>query len=603
MTDKESIQRDRSKLEAELVAAGCVAKGKTWKCNFHDDRNPSGSIYLGEDGVWRFKCFGCDFCGDIFDVQAKREGKSVDDVLRQLRPDTSPAVRHDRVYASVEEVIGSRPHVAHAFKYTDPDSGVVDLIVLRIEPPDQKKTFSPFRKSLGGWVNRGPAITPLYNRTRLRGAKRVIWVEGELKVHALTALGYTATTTAGGSKAADKADYSPLAGVDEVVIWPDYDALTNGKSSGQDYANDVTAKLEQLKPIPRISIIDPSELGISQDGSDVIDYLADCGGDSDESKRAAVEAALATATAIGAADDLYRQLDDTISGKRRALGWPWRCVAHYSKALMPGTITVLCGAPGASKSFFVLELAWWMHGMSVPMAILELEEDRAYHLQRVLAQMADKAELTDPDWIKGNPGATLSHANDHRDAINSFASTITVSPDKPMTYRDIVNWTKERAAAGCKFIIVDPVTAAESGSEKPWVADLRLVTELKLIARAHSIPIMIVTHPAKMKGATALGLDNLSGGTAFQRFSQCVLWLERITERPVLIRYEGQNLEFPTTINRIMHLMKVRNGPGTGKKIGFVFSKQSLRFEEQGLIEKKMPADSERKNADVEDAL
>ena len=73
-----------------------------------------------------------------------------------------------------------------------------------------------------------PDMRPLYNLPGIKGAERIIWVEGEKCADDLNRMGYTATCTLGGAgmltpKSASSYDFSPLQGK-ELVIWPDNDA-------------------------------------------------------------------------------------------------------------------------------------------------------------------------------------------------------------------------------------------------------------------------------------------------------------------------------------------------------------------------------------------
>jgi hypothetical protein len=63
----------------------------------------------------------------------------------------------------------------------------------------------------------------------------------------------------------------------------------------------------------------------------------------------------------------------------------------------------------------------------------------------------------------------------------------------------------------------------------------------------------------------------------YQRFAQCILWLEAF-DAPR--QAEGCD----TMINRSVAILKCRNGPGHGVRIGFRFEGQSLRFTEVGAI-------------------
>ena len=61
-----------------------------------------------------------------------------------------------------------------------------------------------------------------------------------------------------------------------------------------------------------------------------------------------------------------------------------------------------------------------------------------------------------------------------------------------------------------------------------------------------------------------------------------VLWLEAIEAKEAIVA--GACGRSTTKIDRVMHLLKVKDGPGQGKKIGFRFDVKSLSLAEQGLI-------------------
>jgi hypothetical protein len=85
-----------------------------------------------------------------------------------------------------------------------------------------EKTFRQFHISGGKWLSGAPAGDwPLYLGDGI-GAGSVYIVEGEKAFNAALSIGLNATTSAGGSGAANKTDWRPLAGRD-VVILPDND--------------------------------------------------------------------------------------------------------------------------------------------------------------------------------------------------------------------------------------------------------------------------------------------------------------------------------------------------------------------------------------------
>src|SRR5262245_17890796 len=50
---------------------------------------------------------------------------------------------------------------------------------------------------------------------------------------------------------------------------------------------------------------------------------------------------------------LMKLIDATLRGARTNVAWPWGVLTSAARALLPGTITVLSGMGGASKSLFI----------------------------------------------------------------------------------------------------------------------------------------------------------------------------------------------------------------------------------------------------------
>jgi len=159
---------------------------------------------------------------------------------------------------------------ATRYIYTDPDSGLMDLIVLRFDPPGKRKTFRQCHQRADGKFEptKKHGLSPIYNRSRVRNADEIYVVEGEKCVHAMHSVGVVATTSPGGSSASDKADWSPLAGKKRVVLWPDYDA------AGLKYCKAIYSTLSTMsKPPKEVVMIDPQQIDGIGEGQDVADYI------------------------------------------------------------------------------------------------------------------------------------------------------------------------------------------------------------------------------------------------------------------------------------------------------------------------------------------
>ena len=596
--EQTALRRDRSALVLVLQSAKAVFKGNgnACTCPFHDDQHPSAGIFEGDDGAWRFKCQPCGVKGDIFDIRAMVEHRPLGDVLKEAsgRPPPAPAPSRasaakpaSRVYATVEELKATVRNLVDDFKYTHPDTRQVEMIVLRIEPPGEKKRFLQASPTAGGFHMEAPAKPwPIYNRTRVRDSQAVIVVEGEKCVHALADIGHVATTSPGGAGNAEHADWSPLAGK-IVFLWPDNDAPDpkNGKRSGIDHMGKAAAILEKLMPAPRLYWIDPDELGLPVKG-DCVEYIEALGQATKDEKHLAVAAVLDSAQEMGPAAGVGDRLQAMIDGRYEAIEMPWRVLGHLTMAMLPGTVTVLCGSGGASKSFTILQVALYWHQAGRRLALYELEEDRNYHLMRALAILDGNGQLLNPAWVKANPQDAIAAYGRHRDALDDFGRRIFEAPDQQLTLTQLAQWVEQQAAAGVEIIIIDPITAAVA-EDKPWVADLKFLMQVKASMRRTGARLVLVTHPRKGSGGNRpAGLDDLAGGTAWARFPQTVLRLEALDE-PKRMTVKAAMGEADLEANRIVSIYKARNGRGTGCQVAMHFDGQGLSLKELGMIVKK----------------
>lgn len=581
---KDDIRRTtRALLDALRSAGANVDKPSAIKCPFHEDKHASGATYQAEDGFFRFKCHaaGCGFCGDVFDVRAKTTGRSVEDQLSDLRRESKPAEKPKaKRFASIDEIERSIFNRSATFAYTNPDTREPEMLVFRIELSGGKR-FLQGRPDGNGFVLEAPPKPwPIYNRTRIRVATDIIVVEGEKCVHSLAALGFVATTSPGGAGKAKHADWSHLAGKN-VWLWPDNDPVNeSGISGGIEHMREVASILERLEPRPQLRWINPTLYGIPPKG-DVVDYIADYG-PNPEDQTLAVRAIMECADSMGAAGELSTLFEDAIAGKIYCVPWPWQVLSINTKALLPGTVTCICGDPGSTKSFLLLQAAAFWFGNDFKVALYELEEDRPYHLKRLLAQLAENADLTELEWIEAHPEESRAAIKAHEQFIDGFGRCVFSAPDEQVTLESLTAWVRQMASSGCRIIAIDPITAAATGA-KPWLDDLKFLMECKTIVRKHGASLVLVTHPRKGNRSKIPTLDDLAGGAAYQRFSQTVLWLVR-HDTPKKVRIRTKLGDTTSTINRAIQLHKTRNGRGAGLEIGYQFYGKTLSFGECGVV-------------------
>lgn len=253
-------------------------------CPAHDDSNPSLSIKEGEDGRVLLCCRAhCDHkeiaaargweVSDLFDANATPAAAK----KKASRPKAEKKAGQafataDAAQKAYERTLG-KP--ARSWTYSDRDTlGEVGR-VLRWDRPDGKKDIRPISRHADGWrLEHMADPRPLYGVEFLEDADRVYVAEGEKCCDALFnegGLGLASTTSSGGSNAASKSDWSPLAGR-EVVILPDAD------DAGRQYAATVAAILHELDPPATVRVV---ELDGLEPGGDVADLYEACRSDAE----------------------------------------------------------------------------------------------------------------------------------------------------------------------------------------------------------------------------------------------------------------------------------------------------------------------------------
>ena len=127
-------------------------------------------------------------------------------------------------------------------------NGTDAFSVVRWNLPDGTKTFGQITKVDGGWICGGmPEPRPLYRLPDVIDAPEVWITEGEKSCDAAVLLGLNATTSGGGSGAAEKSDWQPLDGK-RVYILPDAD------EPGTKYAREVLDLIRRQAPNATVEI-------------------------------------------------------------------------------------------------------------------------------------------------------------------------------------------------------------------------------------------------------------------------------------------------------------------------------------------------------------
>jgi KaiC/GvpD/RAD55 family RecA-like ATPase len=289
-------------------------------------------------------------------------------------------------------------------------------------------------------------------------------------------------------------------------------------------------------------------------------------------------------------DHLRAHLGDIIEGRAYNVPFPWPRLTELTQALLPGSITVVCGDPGTRKTYFVLEcLKHWVHDgivskdgvvETVSTSVLFLEKDLKFYLRRLLAQLEGDGKFIDYSFYPDNGVVVEDAMQRHSDLINKLGSCIHTATDRLMDLDAVLLWIQTQAASGRRVIVVDPITAVAAGAER-WTKDDAFVMACQSIATAHGCSIVFTTHSKKGNRQQGASGHDMAAGAAYFRFSDTTIWITNF-KAPKIAKYETAFgiAEAPASI--VFELHKTREGRGAHKFLVFDFGE--MRHTEKGKL-------------------
>ena len=371
---------------------------RSWKacCPAHEDKNPSLSVSVGDDGRVLLKCFaGCDVeevlraldleSRDLFRQHTNHQRPKPQE---QVRPKPRPTPRLSSLASVQDSYAASLGKPNTIWHYQDSDGETVGA-TFRWDKPDGTKEIRPGWRFPDGWSQSIPAVRPLFQLPQvLNEPDRVFVAEGEKAAAAITSLGFTATTSPGGSKAAERADWSSIQS-ETVVILPDADP------SGQRYADDVRKCLIDSGFKGDIAVLNLPGLQ-SNSSDDAVEWIERVHKSDD------VAAASALVVASGLAiekvrrarplltvaeilsDSSFHTPPDTLRS-----GVPWFDGIQPFGGLERGTLTLFAAPPRCYKSTVLLFLGWQYAEQGLRVHYLAGEMTRFALTRRIVAMAAE----------------------------------------------------------------------------------------------------------------------------------------------------------------------------------------------------------------------
>jgi len=282
--DSPALQRVLDALEQHGCKPRRSGDGWTAFCPAHEAdgrrHSPSLSVTQADSGKVLICCHANKGCST--DAIVKALGLRLRDLFSDPggnhKPTTPKATKSYRTpLEAMQSYKLGDPSMKHP--YRDADGKLVG-VVYRWDGPHGKEIRPVAVGEDGRWYPRQmKAPRPLYRLPELLAADPsalVLVCEGEKAADAVAELGLIGTTSSGGSKAAGKTDWSPLAGR-TVWIVPDNDP------AGESYAQDV-ARLCHQAGAREVRILHWSNILPGRrlpGGYDLADALVECAGDSE----------------------------------------------------------------------------------------------------------------------------------------------------------------------------------------------------------------------------------------------------------------------------------------------------------------------------------
>jgi putative DNA primase/helicase len=389
------------------------------------------------------------------------------------------AAREAAIEAALKSVQreNSEAELTHVWEYHAP-GGALLFVVARFEWLGGK-SFRPLHLDGNEWREGDPTgLLPLYRVNDLPADGPIFVTEGEKACDAALAIGLAATTSAHGSAAADKSDWTSLSGR-EVVILPDHD------EPGRKYARTVARLLFKLNPSTKVKILELPDL---PDGGDIVEFIESGGACDEVLALAKVTKPIDASEIIGGAVTV--RLSDV---KRRAISWLW------PERIALGKLTLLFGDPGVGKSFITIYMAStistggaWPDGSGgAPIGtsiILNCEDE----VDDTIAVRADKAGADTSKIVVLQ--SIRRPAEDGRMIERNFTLDDVAHLD------DLL-----RANPDTRAVFIDPVSGYLSDTDSHKNSEVRgLLAPLAKLASDHRVAVVMVTHMSKGGGGRAL---------------------------------------------------------------------------------------------------
>lgn len=308
-----------------------------------------------------------------------------------------------------------------------------------------------------------------------------------------------------------------------------------------------------------------------------------------------VPAIASETTAQDGFDKLYASIDAQKRGELITLPFPWRRLFLSSKALRPGSLTILSGPSKTGKSYFTMSIIRQIHELGQTWAYLPLEDDRSDWMFRMLAILEEDYKMTDVDQEGADYRAQIAKKREaeikeylRHVTENPYAGQQNASGQTEIAKVDgkrVLAWIT-RAVKKARVVVVDPLSQIEFVGKNKHEEEAAFVRQILGVVKDSGASLILVTHTVKRSGAAAtmdLTAEDVQGSAMLTRLAHTTILLDahELSEREVSAP-GGHTANVMS--NRTVTIAVSRFGDGSRSRIAFRQEKDRPVFTELGFI-------------------
>jgi replicative DNA helicase len=184
---------------------------------------------------------------------------------------------------------------------------------------------------------------------------------------------------------------------------------------------------------------------------------------------------------------------------------------------LPPTLVLVGALPGVGKSALIAGIIRNLAGRGVVTGLVSLEDEREWLIRRLLALEASVPVFVLANRRLGNH--QLERINERGADVHKLLSKVLCDDRSGLTVAEVVASARAMVARGAKAIFVDHLGEIRLARSERHDLDIdAALGELRAIAKAHGVPVVVLTHLRRREG---LGTDSEPRLTDFAFSAAC----------------------------------------------------------------------------------